>query len=92
MLDQIKDLVFYFNIECGNCQNQIKVSYHVIEEKQGDLFCSLCGKRILVPDHERFVAAAKGLNDYILEGTNAKYIKMVLNEQFVVEDSAPPAH
>jgi ribosomal protein S27E len=92
MIEQIKDLVFYFSIECANCHNPIKVSHVVIEEKQGDLFCTLCGKTIKVPDHEKLVTAAKGLNGYILEGTNARYVKMVLNEKFVVEDAAPPAH
>lgn len=92
MIEQIKDLVFYFSIECANCRTEMKVSHVVVDEKKGELFCSLCGKVIMVPDHDKLVAASKGLNDYILEGTNAKYIKLVLNDKFIVEDSAPPAH
>ncbi len=92
MIEQLKDLVFYFTIECANCQTEMKVSHVVVDEKQGELFCTLCGKTIKVPDHEKLVSASKGLNSYILEGTNARYVKLVLNEKFVVEDAAPPAH
>lgn len=92
MIEQLKDLVFYFSIECANCKTPMKTSHVVVEEKNGDLYCTLCGKSIKVPDHDKLVMAAKSLNNYILEGTNAKYIKMVLNEKFVVEDAAPPAH
>lgn len=92
MIDQLNTLVFYFTIECANCQTVMKVSHVVVENKQGDLYCTLCGKSIKVPEHEKLVIAAKGLNDYIIEGTNARYIKLMLNEKFIVEDSTPPAH
>lgn len=92
MIDQLKDLVFYFTVECANCQTEMKFSHAVVEDKHGELFCTLCGKSIKVPEFEKLVNHAKGLNNYILEGTNARYIKLVLNEKFVVEDAAPPAH
>ncbi|MDD2999876.1 MAG: hypothetical protein PHV05_12500 [Candidatus Riflebacteria bacterium] len=92
MLDRIDKLVFYFTIECANCKNVIKTSHVVVDEKEGVIFCSLCGKDVKVPDYQTLVTSAKSLNNYIGDAFNSQYINLVLNEKFAVADSAPPAH
>lgn len=92
MLERIDQLVFYFTIECANCHNVMKVSHVVVEEKAGDIFCSLCGKDVKVPNHETLVTSAKSLNEYIGDSLNAKYINIVLNEKYQAADDVPPAH
>lgn len=92
MLERIDQLVFHFTIECANCRNVMKVSHVVISEKEGDLYCSLCGKDVKVPNHENLVAASKTLNEYIGDSLNAKYINLVLNEKYMAADDVPPAH
>jgi hypothetical protein len=92
MLERIDQLVFYFTVECANCHNVMKVSHVVVEEKSGELFCSLCGKDVKVPGHEILVSASKSLNEYIGDSLNAKYINLVLNEKYNAPDDVPPAH
>lgn len=92
MIEEISKLVFYFELDCPNCHNKMKVSHAVIEEKSGELFCALCGKDLKVPSHESLVSAAKFLNDYVGDSVNAKYINLVLNERFALGDDTPPAH
>ena len=92
MLERIDQLVFYFEIECANCRNRMKVSHTVIEERDGLLFCSLCGKDVKVPNHEKLVESSKVLNDYISDSMNAKYIDLVLNDNYIEPETAPAAH
>lgn len=92
MLDRIDKLVFYFTIECANCHNIMKVSHVVVDEKGGDIFCSLCGKDVKVPDHEKLVTSTKALNEYLGDSLNAKYVKLVLNEAYECPSDVPPAH
>lgn len=93
MLQQINEtLVFYFKIECANCHNMMKVSHAVIEEKSGELYCSLCGKTVTVPDHKTLCESANTLNNYIGDKFNAQYINIVLNEDFEVEAEEVAAH
>ncbi|GAB4274415.1 MAG: hypothetical protein Kow0029_14750 [Candidatus Rifleibacteriota bacterium] len=92
MLERIDKLVFHYTIECANCHNCMKVSHVVIEEKAGEIFCSLCGKDVRVPNHEVLVSASKALNDYISDSLNAKYINLVLNEQYQPSEDDIPAH
>ncbi|MDN5278609.1 MAG: hypothetical protein PWR01_2574 [Clostridiales bacterium] len=92
MLDRLDKLVFYFTIECANCHNKMKVSHVVIDEKSGELFCSLCGKDVKVPNYQTLVTAAKDLNGYIGDSLNAKYIDLVLNEHYEEPSDTPPAH
>jgi predicted Zn finger-like uncharacterized protein len=92
MLERIDKLVFYFTIECPNCHNEMKVSHEVIGSRKGELFCSLCGKDVKVPNYEKLVEASKVLNNYIGDSLNAKYINLVLNEQYDSPDGIPSAH
>lgn len=92
MLERIDQLVFYFTIECANCHNVIKVSHVVISEKEGKLYCCLCGKEVKVPDYENLVSAAQTLNDYLSDSLNAKYVNLVLNEKYKIADDMPSAH
>jgi uncharacterized Zn finger protein len=92
MLERIDLLVFYFSIECANCKNIMKVSHETIKDKNGELFCSLCGRDVKVPGYEKLVGAAETLNDYIGDSQNAKYINLVLNEQYASDDDVPLAH
>ena len=93
MIEQVnKELVFYFEIECANCRNKMNVSHEVIEERQGDLYCTLCSKEMQVPDHTKLVEAAKSLNNYIGDSLNAKYINLVLNASFESPDDTSAAH
>lgn len=89
MIEEISKLVFYFELECQNCQNKTKTSHTVIQAKGGELFCALCGKDLRVPSHEALVSAAKFLNDYVGDSINAKYINIVLNDQFATDDNTP---
>lgn len=89
MLERIEKLVFYFTIDCANCHNLLKVSHVVVEEQKGLLLCCLCGKNIKVPDAEILIKAAKDLNAYLGDPMNAKFFKIVLNENFVTESSVP---
>jgi transcription elongation factor Elf1 len=92
MLERIDKLVFYFTIECANCKNTMKVSHTSVEERNGDMFCSLCGKTVKVPNHQDLVSSAKTLNAYLGDTLNAKYINLVMNEQYEKADGTPPAH
>jgi transcription elongation factor Elf1 len=93
MLQQINEtLVFYFTIECANCHHEMSVSHAVIEEKSGELFCTLCGKTVTVPDWQTLCSSAKTLNDYIGDKFNAQYINIVLNENFEAEEEEVAAH
>ena len=92
MIEEISKLVFYFELDCPNCHNKMKVSHEVIGDKCGELFCALCGKDLKVPSHESLVSAAKVINDYVGDSINAKYINLVINEKFAVEDNTPAAH
>jgi ribosomal protein S27E len=92
MLERIDKLVFYFTIECANCRNVMKVSHVVVEEKAGEIYCSLCGKDVKVPNHEELVTSAKTLNSYLGDSLNSKYVNLVMNEKYEKPDSAPPAH
>ncbi|PKL46890.1 MAG: hypothetical protein CVV42_15025 [Candidatus Riflebacteria bacterium HGW-Riflebacteria-2] len=91
MLDRIDRLAFYFAVECANCRDIMKVSHETIMMKSGELFCSLCGKDVKVPDYEKLARAASSLNDYVSDSFNAKYIKLVLNEKYVPPDDMPAA-
>lgn len=92
MLERIDRLVFYFTIDCSICHNLMKVSHVAVEETNGVMSCSLCNKQIKVPDHAKLIQSAKELNDYLSNKLNQKFIKVVLNEAFIVEDDAVPAH
>ena len=92
MLERIDKLVFYFTIDCANCRNVMKVSHVVVEEKAGEIYCSLCGKDVKVPNHEELVTSAKTLNSYLGDSLNSKYVNLVMNEKYEKPDSAPPAH
>ena len=93
MLDRIDKLVFYFTVECANCRNIMKVSHETVKMRAGELFCSLCGKDVRVPDYDRLAQLAGGLNDYVCDSYNAKYIKLVLNERYEAPDDTPaPGH
>ena len=85
-------LVFYFEIECPNCKNTVNVSHQVINEHEGAMFCTLCGKTIHVPDHKKLVEAAETLNNYIGDSVNAKYVNLVLNKNFEGDGNTPLAH
>lgn len=91
MLERIDKLVFYFQVECALCKNVIKVSHVVIEEQNGMLICSLCGRNIKVPDAETLVKASKALNEYLGDSINSKFVKLVLNEKFKIQDELPLA-
>lgn len=91
MLDRIDQLVFYFTVECANCRDVMKVSHETIRMRSGELFCSLCGKDVKVPDYEKLASAASSLNEYVSDSLNAKYIKLVLNEKYVPSDDMPAA-
>ncbi len=91
MLERIDRLVFYFQIECAMCHQLIKVSHVVMEEQKGVLICSLCGKSIKVPDSEVIIKASKDLNAYLGDNLNAKFVKLILNDKFKVEDAVPAA-
>ena len=91
MLDRIDRLVFYFEIECANCKDVTKVSHETIMMRSGELFCSLCGKDVKVPDYEKLVRAAASLNEYVSDSFNAKYIKLTLNDRYVAPDDVPAA-
>ncbi len=88
----LSKLVFYFKIECPICKTEMKFSHIVIEEKKGELFCSICNKSVTVPSFENLVAASKTLNDFLGDSINAKYINLVLNEKFELADDVPAAH
>ncbi len=92
MLERIDKLVFYFTVECANCRNVMKVSHVVVDEKAGEIYCSLCGKDVKVPNHEELVSSAKTLNAYLGDSLNSKYVNLVMNEKYEKPDSAPPAH
>ncbi len=91
MID-LKSLVFYFKIECALCHSEMSVSHEVIQEKSGELYCTLCGKVVKVPNWEKLVNASKELNEYIGDSLNAKYINIILNEQFECEEEEVAAH
>jgi len=91
MLDRIDRLVFYFTVECANCRDVMKVSHETILMKSGELFCSLCGKDVKVPDYEKLARAAASLNEYVSDSFNSKYVKLVLNERYVPPDDMPAA-
>ncbi|PKL45838.1 MAG: hypothetical protein CVV41_02205 [Candidatus Riflebacteria bacterium HGW-Riflebacteria-1] len=91
MLDRIDRLVFYFTVECANCRDTIKVSHDTIQTRAGELFCSLCGKDVKVPDYEKLARAASSLNEYVSDSFNSKYIKLHLNEKYVPLDDMPAA-
>ncbi len=92
VLERIDLLVFYFKIECGLCRNVLNASHVAIEELQGNLVCTLCGKTVKVPEYEKLINGSKAVNAYLSDKQNATRIKLVLNEKFVVVDEAPPAH
>ncbi len=92
MLDRIDKLVFYFTIECANCRNVMKVSHTSVEEKAGEMFCSLCGKDVKVPNYMDLVTSAKTLNAYLGDSLNAKYINLKMNEKYERPSDTPPAH
>ncbi len=92
MLERIDRLVFYFNVDCANCHNLMKVSHVTVEEGQGNIVCTLCGKKVVVPNFEVLVKAAKDLNAYLGDSMNHKRIKLSLNEQFKVEEAQLAAH
>ncbi|NLI74973.1 MAG: hypothetical protein GX442_00865 [Candidatus Riflebacteria bacterium] len=89
MLDRLDKLVFYFHVECAMCHNISKVSHVVMEEQKGVLICTLCGKSIKVPEAEIIIKASKDLNAYLGDGLNAKFVKLILNDKFVVESAVP---
>ncbi|MBF0543383.1 MAG: hypothetical protein HQM08_03060 [Candidatus Riflebacteria bacterium] len=91
MLEKIETLVFYFTIDCAICHNKSKVSHVAIEEQNGQLVCTLCGKAIKVPNHERLVAISKELNDFLANRNNVKFITLTKNEAFNVVDDVPAA-
>jgi len=91
MLERIDRLVFYFTIDCANCHNKLHVSHVAVEEQKGMLVCSLCGRNVKVPDFENLALAAKNLNLYLGDNNNAKYIKLIMNEKFKIEDATPAA-
>ncbi|MBU1107532.1 MAG: hypothetical protein KKB51_12755 [Candidatus Riflebacteria bacterium] len=91
MLDRIDRLVFYFTVECANCKDIMKVSHETIKMRSGELFCSLCGKDVKVPNFEKLAQLSGDLNDYVSDSYNAKYIKLVLNEKYVPADDTPAA-
>ena len=92
MLERIDKLVFYITVECANCHNIMKVSHTAVEEKKGDISCSLCGKDVRVPNYTDLVTASKTLNAYLGDSLNAKYINLVMNERYERADGTPPAH
>lgn len=91
MLDRIDRLVFYFAIECANCRDVMKVSHETIMMRSGELFCPLCGKDVKVPDFENLARTASGLNEYLSDSLNSKYIKLMLNSKYVSLDDMPAA-
>ncbi|MFZ2959294.1 MAG: hypothetical protein WA705_20600 [Candidatus Ozemobacteraceae bacterium] len=91
MLERIDRLVFYFSVECGVCKNRMKMSHVSILEQNGQMICTLCGKPVKVPEHEKVGKAAQELNDYLGARDNAKYVKLTLNEMFKSEDAVPAA-
>ncbi len=91
MLERTDKTVFFFTIECAVCRNVAKVSHVVIEDQKGSLVCSLCGKTVKVPSFEILVKASKDLNAYLGDNLNAKYIKILLNPEFHVDDAVPLA-
>lgn len=87
-----KKLVFYFEVECANCKNTMNVSHVVINEKEGDLYCALCGKSMMVPDYKKLVDSAEILNSYVGDSMNAKYLNLVLNPNYAFEEEEVAAH
>ncbi|MBF0499500.1 MAG: hypothetical protein HQM09_05180 [Candidatus Riflebacteria bacterium] len=91
MLERIDRLVFYFTVECSVCHNHMKVSHVCIGEQCGQMICTLCGKPMKVPEHEKLVQTSQVLNEYLGARDNAKCIKLTMNEFFKLEDAVPAA-
>ena len=91
MLERIDRVVFYFTIDCAICHNHVNVSHVTIEEKKGQVECSLCGKAIRFPDFERISQSAKVLNEFLADTNNAKFVKLTMNDKYKEADNTPAA-
>ncbi|MBF0405836.1 MAG: hypothetical protein HQM10_00665 [Candidatus Riflebacteria bacterium] len=91
MLEKIETLVFHYTIDCAICHNKIKLSHVAIEEQKGQIVCSLCGKSIKVPDHEKLAEVSKYLNQFLGSSSNCKFITLTHNEAFHAADDVPAA-
>jgi len=92
MLERIDRLPFFYTVECAQCHNILKVSHKSVEELKGVMNCTLCGKQIKFPQWEMLVKTSEDLNNFLGDRLNAKFIKLVLNPQFKLEDDVPAAH
>ena len=92
MLERIDKLVFYYTVDCANCHNILKVSHVVVDELKGSVVCSLCGKIVNVPKWEDLVQASKILDAYLGDSLNAKFVKLVMNEKFKIQEQQLAAH